>query len=298
MNKKILISLLIGLFSILNTGLAYAGFMDSADSAGNNFSAATLSFNLTDNSGSSLFVPLFYSSDLILGDSKTGSFRIVKEGLLDFKYNIYFVKTAGDDTLCSGLNIEAKMDGTTLYNGSLSGLSIDPRPTITDRTDEWEITISLFDSEEELMETNCSFSLVVKGWQLDSDGSWGFYDSDFLAGNEFSTTTWEIENMSLGMQSDSSSVDSLDSPESEPSAEMNPDIPEEESETTGTTDSELTPSETPTPTPSPEEPTPTPTPQELEEEDDRVDAPEDSSDENSSETDQIQEETEEADDVQ
>lgn len=270
MYKKILISLFVGLFGLLNTGLAYAGFFDYANSNVNSFSASTLFFNLTELSGDPIILPMFNASDLKPNAPQLfASFRINKEGTEDFKYNIYFVKTAGDDVLCSALNIEAKLDGTTLYDGSLSGLWIDPRPTIIDGTDDWELAISLFDSAAELREKNCSFDLVVKGWQTDSDGSWGFSDSDSLVGNELSTTTWEVADTSLGIEmlSQSSLVDDLISQESDPSAELSPDISEEVSiPLEEATDPTLTPDPTPVVTPTPEELIPTPILQEQEEE--------------------------------
>lgn len=268
MYKKILISLFVGLFGLFNTGLAYAGFLDNAGSIGNSFSASTLSLNLTNSDNSPIFYPLFFSSDLTPGASKSASFKINKDGAQDFKYNIYFVKTFGDDNLCNALNIEAKLEGTTMYDGSLSGLSIFPSTTITGGEDEWMLKISLPGSSAELREKKCFFDLIVKGWQTDSDGSWGFSDSDSI-GSELSTTTWTVPDASSGARSEGSQLNSLNSKVSDPSAELNPNTPDESSPAEETVDPELTP--TPTPSPTPEEAsetveTPTPTPTSVPEE--------------------------------
>lgn len=252
MFKKILISFFIGLIALLNTGVVYADFSDSASSTSNSFSASNLSLNLTDSDNNSIFYPLFYSSDLVPGASRSASFKINKDGTEDFKYNIYFFKTFGDDNLCNNLSIEAKLGNTILYDGSLGSLSIFPSPIITDGEDEWTLIVSLPDSSGELREKSCNFNLVVKGWQTNSDGSWGFSDSDSL-NNELSTTTWIVPDTVLEAGDQSSQTDSLESQEADPSAELDPDIPDESAPSDDeTTEGELTP------TPTPEEVAPTP----------------------------------------
>jgi len=188
MFKKILVGLIIGLVGLLNTGLAYAVFSDSANLTGNTISTSTLYFNLTDNGGNSIFYPLFFSSDLTPGSSKSATFKINKEGTENFKYNLGFSKTSGDDNLCVVLNLKVKIDGSNVYDGSLSGLTIAPI-SISDGTDDLELNISLSDSSSDLTNKSCSFDFFVKGWQENSDGSWGFSDSHSLS-NNLSTTTW------------------------------------------------------------------------------------------------------------
>ncbi len=248
MLKKILISLFISLFGLLNTGLAYAGFFDQTNSTGNNFSASTLFFDIADNSGSPLFLPLFYSSDLKPGDSKSSLvFKIIKKGTEDFRYNVYFTKTAGADNLCNALQIEAKLNGGTVYKADLASLWVIPTPTITGGEDDWEFIVSLSDSSSDLMSKTCSFNLTFKAWQTDSDGTWGFSDSHSL-GSTISTVTWEIPSVPEQNSGDTQN-NSTDNPEPESSPEP-------------------TLSPTPTPTPTPEDvgttetltPTPTPTP--------------------------------------
>lgn len=301
MLKKILVVLFIGLFSLLNTGLVYAGFFDNSNSQGNNLSASTLFFDITDTADNPLFVPLFYVSDLKPGDFKSTTFRIYKRGSEDFKYNIYFSKTGGDDNLCNALRVEAKLDGTTFYNNNLKDLSIFPRVEITDGMDQWEITISLLDSSSDLREKSCSFDITVKGWQIDSNGSWGFFDLDSL-NSDISTTTWEVLTLSLESVngSEDSQLDSFDSQEQVPSAQLDPEVPKEPALPEETGDP-ITPTPTPTSvleeeqivSPIPEdEQIPTPTLQEQEEEVDQVDVQQDIVEEDFSEVEQNTEETE------
>lgn len=189
MFKKILVGLSIGLVGLLNTGLAYAVFSDNANVTGNTISTSTLYFNLTDSGGDQIFYPLFFSSDLTPGSSKSATFKINKEGTENFKYNIGFSKTSGDDNLCVALNLKVKIDGSNVYDGSLSGLAITP-VSISDGMDDLELNISLSDSSADLTSKSCSFDFTIKGWQENSDGSWGFSDSHSLS-NNLSTTTWE-----------------------------------------------------------------------------------------------------------
>ena len=196
MIKRFLLILLVVLLSAVTVKPVFAnavggGFSDEENSTGNTFSASTLFFSVTDNDGNSLQPPYFDISDMKPGDSQSKTIKIKKGGIEDFKYNITFNKNDGDEWFCNGLKIETKLEGTTLYNGDLSALTIDPRPTISSGgTDQWEIIISLSNSSGDLRSKSCSFDLVFKGWQTNSDGGWGFTDKHAI-GNSVSTGTWE-----------------------------------------------------------------------------------------------------------
>jgi len=199
MFKKTLILLILVLLSFVFVKPSYAiapvftGFLDKEVSTNNSFSASTLYFNLSDTADNPLGSPLFDFSGMLPADSQTKQVRITKGGNEDFKYNVSFVKTAGDDVLCSGLNIEAKLEGVTLYNGSLASISLLPIPTISGSYDDLEFIVSLPDGSSSLRNKSCSFDLVFKGWQTNSDGTWGFSDSHSIS-NNITSGTWTFPN--------------------------------------------------------------------------------------------------------
>lgn len=197
--KKIISVFIIVIFSLMAVKPVFAGhvsgyFSDKEISTRNIFSVTTLDFSLRDTSDNFLTSPLFNISAMIPGNYETKTVRIKKDGALDFKYNIVFSKTSGDDVLCDALKIEAKLDGTTVYNGSLSAFNLSSIPTVTAGQDDWEMTVSLSDSSSGLKNKNCSFDLTYKGWQEDSDGTWGFTDTHLLMSSITSGTTWTLPN--------------------------------------------------------------------------------------------------------
>lgn len=239
MLKRSLSILTICLFTLTLVKSTYAtpvagGFFgDTKILAGNSLSASTLFFTITDTADKPLSSPYFDISDMKPGDSQSKTIRIKKGGIEDFKYNLTFHKTDGDEGLCSALKIETKLEGTTVYNGNLSSLTINPTSTISSSgTDQWEITISLSDSSSELENKTCSFDLAFKGWQINSDGSWGFRDQHSI-GNSITTGTWEDNTT----QSDQSGTELAQPTVSD----------------TGTEQTQDNLSVTPTPTPTPDQ---------------------------------------------
>ena len=246
MFKKLFIGLFMLFFTSMYIGESYAiyvggGFEDKENAENNSFSASTLYFNLTDTSNNPIITPLFYISDLTPDVIRKNTFRINKEGIENFKYNIYFVRTGEEAKLCEGIKAEAKMGGVSYFNGILTDLSIFPRPEITDGSDEWEISITMPLTTWDLRHKNCSFDIVVKGWQLDSDGSWGFSDIAKLD-NSISTSTWELPEPVI------ESLDSTQAIGSETNEINSPDNSSQDS----SIESAPTPTPIPTPTPSPE----------------------------------------------
>jgi hypothetical protein len=220
MIKRVSAVIIICLFVLTMTKPVYAGsvinqfFSDNESSTENNFSASTLFFDLTDTADNPLSSPYFDFSNMIPGSSQTKTVRVRKEGIEDFKYNFSYSKIAGEDELCNALKIEAKLEGMTIYNGKLLTLNFDPKPVISSAgVDQWEIKIYLEDSSSELKNKACSFDLTVSGWQMDSDGSWGFKDSHSV-NNLVLTKDWESsegDTPSLSLtQSDSDNSATLD----------------------------------------------------------------------------------------
>jgi|GEM_PF-4008250 len=177
------------LFGLSAIGMTNAYFTDTESSTGNIFSAGSLMFSLRNPSDVTLVSPLFNIANMMPGNSDTKSVTIKKEGSLDFPYKIWVEKTGGDDALFNALQIEALLDGVSQYNAGLSGISLNPAATITGASDDWTFTIRLDSSETALENKSCSFNLRFNGWQIGSDGSWGFTHEKLLT-NTVITGTW------------------------------------------------------------------------------------------------------------
>ncbi|MFA5933126.1 MAG: lamin tail domain-containing protein [Microgenomates group bacterium] len=192
-NLLLKISVMVFVFSFSFVGVTYgrvnpAGFNDFEESAGNNLQASTLDFSLRNSDGSLITPPLFNVSSFKPEDSSSKSAVIKKDGTLDFNYNISAAKI-GDDNLCSALQIEAKLDGVTKYSGNLLGLNTTPAITITGDQDDWTFRVTLVNSDASLQDKTCNFNIAYRGWQTDSDGTWGFSDEEILS-NNVSTGNW------------------------------------------------------------------------------------------------------------
>lgn len=188
MKKIILLLLLFVSISIGTVNPTYSSYLNFSTSSGNAFSASTLDFSLRNTSDVVLPSPLFNITGMIPGNSDTKIVRVTKEAAEDYKYQINYSKTAGNDALCNALQIEAKFEGTMKYSGSLSSLNITPL-TNTGTSNDWDLVISLTDSSSSFRNKSCSFNLTFKGWQTDSDGTWGYADEE-VVGNTVSTGTW------------------------------------------------------------------------------------------------------------
>jgi hypothetical protein len=196
MIKKLFLLILLAFVWLNCANLAYAipvsggYFKDSEISVGNSFSASSLDFSLKDFSNNSLSSPLFNIGNMQPGSSSVQNVRIQKDGSLNFKYNINFVKTGGDDNLCNSLQLEAKLGGVIQYGGSLSGFNLTPEATIgSSGQDDWTFTLSLVSTDISLRNKICNFNLKIKGWQTNSDGTWGFSDEETLS-NNVATGIW------------------------------------------------------------------------------------------------------------
>lgn len=194
MLKKLFTILILCLASLTLVGSTYAGavsqyFKDTETSTGNSFSATTLDFSLSDTSNNPLAAPLINITNMIPGDSQTKTIRINKDGLDDFTYQLSATQTGGDTGLCTALKIEAKLDTVSQYNGSLTGLNLNPAATISGSEDTWDFVVKLDNSDSALQEKSCAFDIEIKGWQIGSNGTWGLNDTETLT-NTVTTGCW------------------------------------------------------------------------------------------------------------
>ena len=196
MIKRFLSLLFVIFLSAVMAGPVYArvissGFSDTKISANNNFSTSILDFSLKDTSDNPLISPFFNITNMKPGDSHLQTVRVKKDpGSIDFKYEINFLKTSGENNLCDALQLKASLNGVDQFNGNLSDFNMIHDVAIgPSGQNDWDFTISLSNTADSLKNKTCGFNLVFKGYQADSDGAWGFFDSHSLA-NNVATGAW------------------------------------------------------------------------------------------------------------
>lgn len=169
---------------------AWAWYVDGEKSPDNVWGAATLDLSLRDFSDVVLTALLFDEDDFGPGSLAAEEVRVKNDGSLDATYGTLAVKTGGDTGLCDALQLEAEVDGSPVYDGSLTGFNEDTAGTLlTGTSDDWDFEVSLDDDDAALSDKTCEFDFVFEGWQTASDGTWGFTDTE-LTSNEITTGTW------------------------------------------------------------------------------------------------------------
>lgn len=159
-----------GLLSLLSS--IQAAFSSIVTSPNNLLQLGTLDLDLTPS-------PLFSITDFKPGDSDPQTLTVKNQGSLDFQYNFEFNKTSGSDALCQALELKAVLNGTTHYDNSLANFILpSPVAVATNLEDNWDLTVSLNQSDESLQSLTCNFDLKTTAFQTNSDGSWGFTDEE------------------------------------------------------------------------------------------------------------------------
>jgi signal peptidase len=152
-----------------------AFFSDVMLVEGNTFTAARLDFSLNSPAN-------FFPDTLTPGDSSTRDVGVVNDGSLDFQYNLSATQTGGDSNFCGALQIEARLNETVQYSGSLLGLTA---TMVFNPLDNWEFYVSLNDYDLSLQSKICNFDLVFSGEQV---GGGGFTDEEILENTIYSGT--------------------------------------------------------------------------------------------------------------
>lgn len=179
---KMLKLTIIGLLFLLPVSeVTNANYLDTENSNGNLFSAASLDFSLRDSADGELSAPLFNIPDLSPEDSETKTIILRNDGSLDFRYSVGVEREASDEILCENLVVEVSKNEILQYSGDLLGLSINPAGVFESEENIWDYKLSLYDSSILYQGKECNFSFKFFGWQLDSDGSWGLTDTENIS---------------------------------------------------------------------------------------------------------------------
>lgn len=154
--KIVLVLLVIGLnwmgVSSIDKTIAY--FSDIEQSLGNIYGAGTLDF--------SLFAPGDFSLNLTAASTAVRNIHILNEGNLNFQYIIEAGDFQGD--LCENLNVEAKLNGTKKYEGSLTEFSLFPSALFS-HPENWQFKFTFSGDPEEYNKETCQFYFNFMGWQ-------------------------------------------------------------------------------------------------------------------------------------
>ncbi len=160
----------------------HGSFYDTENSEGNSFSAGILDFSLNspqDNFGPRRDVAL----NIMPGDSVTREIKVENLGSLSFQYTASTAKILGDDDFCAGLQLIAKLNGETKYDGGLMDFELSKSVEISGPEDNW-FFITYLPYKSNFVNQVCQFKFVFKGWQ---DNAENYEESGFKDIEEISS---------------------------------------------------------------------------------------------------------------
>lgn len=189
LNKTISVILIILLnylaFFAFDLKPIFAYFDDQEMVTDNTMSAGTLDLSAESTEN---FSPLVTPDKTV-----TRAIDVQNNGNLLLQTNITTTNLGGDFDLCANLNLEVLAGATTIYNGTLIGLSSTPIlvPTSTIQTLNLVGTLTNYDLS--LQNKTCVFDLDVNGWQdnIASYGTGGFSDQEALS-NVITSGSWSV----------------------------------------------------------------------------------------------------------
>ncbi|MFA5166120.1 MAG: lamin tail domain-containing protein [Candidatus Paceibacterota bacterium] len=185
--KKLSAALMIVSIALANTPMSYtvAKLVDTEISGGNIFGAGTLDQSLS--SGAD-FSPAVLPGSVVA----TKDMAIANNGSLGFQYTIFATNTIG--ALCDSLNLQATLDGVSVYNGPLKLFSYevaDYSPTAAN----WHFEASLPNGASYILQNQtCNLDFNVLAKQKDLVSGVGFSDLETMP-NAILAGTWKIEGI-------------------------------------------------------------------------------------------------------
>jgi hypothetical protein len=174
-------------FNLITFTGAYVS--DTEISPLNSVSSSTLNFDLTDSQG--LPISEYFIDTAILPSQEIEKSVIVeKNGEENLDYKVHTIITGGDADFCSQLDLEATLNGVVQYSGLLENLDINPY-FLNDSPDNWTFLVKWESGDSSSQGKSCQFNFVYYGWQIDSDGTWGFNDMEILT-NTIAVDNWDV----------------------------------------------------------------------------------------------------------
>lgn len=180
---KVVFVLLIvtGLF-LHNTGYTDADLFAQRQVFNNVFSFSTLSF-LSQNTANNIKQNRIFD---VMGIVPQGfaitSFRLRKDGLLNFKYHIKTNFTGGYQPFCDALSVKLMQETTFRFQGLLKDIDYNSLLSGNDYHN-WVMWLELNSNNNDYKNRSCQFEIDIKSWRQNVDERTGIYSEQKLLGS-------------------------------------------------------------------------------------------------------------------
>lgn len=134
----------------------------------NTLKATTLSFSLRQTVNNRPLTNFFSMDGLVTDGFDVKAFRVKKDGKMDFKYQVKFKKTEGDDALCNKLTLQVIQNGQEKYKGELYKFVINSSLSGQGK-DDWVMFVGLEDNDAQLQNKVCNFDFALNSFYQDPD---------------------------------------------------------------------------------------------------------------------------------
>lgn len=176
-SQKVKLSLLIAIFLgyfLIKTNLTSADLYAQRIVKKNSLTASTLSFSTRHTANNRSLSFLFNTNEFQPEGFDLNAVRIKKDGKLNFKYRLRYLKKSGDEDFCNDLNLTVFQNWQQKYQGKLSFFSLDSTLPTTGK-EEWIFYISLDSDKNYLKNKVCQFDFYFKTYRDNPESKKGFY---------------------------------------------------------------------------------------------------------------------------
>jgi hypothetical protein len=172
----VLLSIVLLTIGFLGPNNTNAFFNDKEVSPGNTMQAGVLDFSLEAlDTFDSLLTP---------NQTVTKNVKLNNDGTIGFGYIVSASNFSSADNLCDYIDLEAKLDGVSVYTGSL--INFYHEVNSFQDPENWQFILSLQGNDENYEETSCAFDLNFNSKQ---DVCFGFSDFESIS-NTVNTGNW------------------------------------------------------------------------------------------------------------
>jgi len=186
--------LVLAVFSgVISIGGTNAGFSDLEESTGNSFTATSLD-------GEATYIERFSVTGMKPGQEPDQRIIFSNVGNLDFRYNVKYRKTSGDDILCDAFLLTAERNGIKVYDKlPLKDFAVNQFPSpgtpfqiARSGEDTWDFTVELpADADGTLEHKSCQWDFDFTAWQTNlPDATDGFSDVESVGTHSIATGEW------------------------------------------------------------------------------------------------------------
>lgn len=173
---------------LFNTGYTDADLFAQKLVKENLFSFTTLSFLTLNTANNNQLPRLIDISGLIPDGFAVTSYRIKKDGKLNFKYHLKANFVNSNSPLCNAITVKLLQDGEFRYKGLLKDIDFNSSLT-TDEKQDWILFLGLDDSNPSLKNQVCVFELDFKTWRQNINENSGIFAQEKIPGT-ISSGNW------------------------------------------------------------------------------------------------------------